>query len=104
MRLWLDDQIDDPETPARWPPEGWTGVKSALAACRWLATGTVTHVSLDHDLGPGFGDGYLVARFIEKRAFLGRLHRLEWTVHSANPVGRARMTEALQRADAFWSS
>lgn len=25
-----------------------------------------------------------------------------WRVHSANPVGRAKMADALERADSFW--
>ena len=28
-KLWLDDQLDDPETPVRHIPEGWTGAKTS---------------------------------------------------------------------------
>ena len=102
VRVWLDDQINDPETPPRHPPPGWVGVATAMAACRLLARGGVTHVSLDHDLGDGQMTGYTVARFIEKRAHEGRLEPLQWAVHSANPVGAAKMRQALLSADRAW--
>lgn len=104
MRLWLDDKLDDPGTPERHTPEGWTGAKTAIAACRAIATGSVEHVSFDHDLGDGDGTGYLVARFIERRAFFGRIARLTWDVHSANPAGRDNIVRAMEKAEAFWLS
>lgn len=61
-------------------------------------------MSLDHDLGEGRATGYLVARFIERRASEGKLARLFWAVHSANSVGAANMRAALQSADRFWAS
>ncbi len=102
MKVWLDDQIDDPSAPARHPPEGWVGVRSAVEACRLLRRQAVTHISLDHDLSEGKPTGYLVARFIESQAYRGRLRPLEWSIHSANPVGAARMVLALQGASRFW--
>ena len=101
-KVWLDDQIDDANTPMRHPPTGWIGVKSALSACRLLARGGVVEISLDHDLGDGQMSGYVVARFIEKRAYEGRLHPIRWTIHSANPVGMGNMRSALQAAERFW--
>jgi hypothetical protein len=44
MKLWLDD--------ARPAPQGWVHVKTVQDAQRLLASGKVTHASLDHDLGP----------------------------------------------------
>lgn len=88
MRLWLDDQIDDPETPDRHTPPGHVGVKTALHACRILKNYKVTHIDFDHDLGPGL-NGYTVACFIEKRAFLRLQSPLTYAMHSANPVGRS---------------
>jgi hypothetical protein len=101
MKLWLDDQLDDNDVPARWTPAGWVGVKSALQACRLIATGKVTHLSLDHDLGPNRGTGYLVACFVEKHAH--ELPPMEWAIHSANPVGRERMARALENASRRWA-
>lgn len=98
MKLWLDDQIDDPATPDRHTPEGWVGCKTALQACRILKTGKVTRISFDHDLGPSWaGTGYTVACFIEKYVYFGKVPPLDWSIHSANPVGRDRIKSAMQR-------
>lgn len=98
MKIWLDDQISDPDTPNRHTPEGWVGVRTALAACRLIKTGKVTEISFDHDLGPQLaGTGYLVARYIEHMAYLG-LRPPTWSIHSANPVGRDNITKAMESA------
>lgn len=104
MKLWVDDQIDDKSTPDRHTPVGWVGAKTPTSAIRLLKTGKVTHVDLDHDLGDNvLGNGYTVCLFIEKMAFLGKLPKIVWNVHSANPVGRAKMEHALRKADFYWS-
>jgi len=99
MKLWLDDQIDDPATPDRHPPEGWVGVMTAGEAKHYIRTGIVTEMSLDHDLGPSdrFGDGYQVACYVEELCHV----RLDFTppvihVHSANPVGRTRILQVVE--------
>lgn len=103
MRLWLDDLLDDPESPDRHTPVGWVGAKTALAACRLIVTGQVSHISFDHDLGPTWaGSGYLVARFIEKCAFEKRIPALTWDIHSANPVGSRNIANAMISADRFF--
>lgn len=89
-RLWLDD--------VRPAPEGWEHVKTAEEAIARFATGEVVAASLDHDLGPSdAGTGYDVLCWIERamaeHAWYGPLPRLH--VHSANPVGRARMVKAV---------
>lgn len=104
MKLWLDDQIEDPSTPDRHPPQGWVGVSSAMEACRILARGEVTEIDFDHDLGSTSGTGYLVAQFIEKRAYFGTLRSITWRVHSANPVGLANIQRAMKMAEKFWAS
>jgi hypothetical protein len=43
MKVWLDDM-----RPA---PAGWWRSKTTDNVKRWLKTGNVTHLSLDHDLG-----------------------------------------------------
>ena len=70
----------------------------------------MTLISLDHDLGEeANGTGYEVARWIEEDAFRWcqgestGLPPLQWAVHSQNPVGFGRMTQALRNADRFWS-
>ena len=94
-RLWLDD--------CRPMPVGFDiHVRAAAEAIQWIAKGDVTSVSLDHDLGDYEGDGYEVACHIEEMAAKGRLGRLTWAIHSANPVGAARMRVALENADRYW--
>lgn len=97
LRLWLDD--------LRPPPDGsWTWVTSAWDAIDALERGVVGEVSLDHDLGPPeAGTGHDVAEWIAAEAQHGRLRRLRWAIHSANPLGAERMRRALERADRAWS-
>jgi len=89
LALWLDD-----ERPA---PPGWICVTTASEAIRVLQSQTIRTISLDHDLGPeSAGTGYDVATWLEEQAFRGTLELgLDTRVHSANPVGRARMIAAL---------
>lgn len=95
IRLWLDD--------LRPAPSGWVWVKTVAAAQALLRRGGVVEVSLDHDLGDdGAGTGYDLAVWIEEEALHARLPRLKWAVHSANPIGRERMEQALGNADIFW--
>jgi hypothetical protein len=96
MNLWLDD--------LREMPQGYDiHVKTAAEAIRLLGTGDVELISLDHDLGPPeAGTGYDVAKYILEGAYTGKLKRLEVRLHTANPVGRANMASALQRAEHFW--
>jgi hypothetical protein len=105
MRLWLDD--------TRPAPAGFDIVVStAEDAIAAIESGKVTYCSLDHDLSydpPDLehyngieGTGYEVATFIEEAAYQGTLPRLAWRVHSANPAGAARMTQALRAADFYW--
>jgi hypothetical protein len=95
VRLWLDD-----ERPA---PAGWRHVRTAAEALEALQAGGVVEISLDHDLGePSAGTGYEVACAIEAAAAEGQLGMLRWRVHSANPVGRAKMEAALRSAERWW--
>lgn len=72
----------------------------------YIEEGNVTHVSLDHDLGPEWivGNGYMVAKLIEELAFRDEIPRLTWAIHSQNSVGVASMRAALQNADRYWTS
>jgi len=94
MWLFLDD--------IRMPPDGnWHVVRTATEAIEFLKTGKVERISFDHDLGTDI-TGYHVANFIEQMAAEGRLARLDWQIHSANPVGRANIQRAMESADRFW--
>lgn len=94
MKVYLDDE--------RPTPVGWIGVSTASAAIALLATGRVTDLSLDHDLGPeDAGTGYEVCKWMEKVAHeSGGEFPLpaRISVHSANPVGRQRMEAAIRSA------
>lgn len=95
MRLYLDDE--------RPTPDGWTRAYTAREAIERIAAGGVVEISLDHDLGDDdAGTGYTVALWIEEAAAFGRLGRIEWSVHSGNPVGRVRMEAALNSAERWW--
>lgn len=99
INLWLDDV-----RPMR---EGFDlHVYTAQAAIAALETGTVEHISLDHDLGNEMdvGNGYMVAKYIEEAAYLGKIPRLTWAIHSQNSVGAASMRAALTNADRYWSA
>jgi hypothetical protein len=101
INLW----IDDVRNPAVFSPHyEWVWVKTAPAAIAALETGAVERISLDHDLGLGdaIGSGYTVAKFIEEAAFLGNIPRLNWSLHSQNPVGVTNMRAALTNADRYW--
>lgn len=101
MRIWLDD--------LRPMPPGYdVHVCTAPEVIEYLKSGKVTRISLDHDLGEcnvegvAPGTGYDVAAWIEEQAYNGKLAKVEWSLHSANPVGRRNMELALQNADRFW--
>lgn len=102
INLWLDDKRE----PRLFSPHvDWMWVKTAQAAIAALETGTVERVSLDHDLGPEWetGNGYMVAKWIEEAAYLHKIPKLLWAVHSQNSVGAASMRVALTNADRYWS-
>ena len=97
MNLWLDD--------VRHPPEDggpWLWVKTVEDAIVILKFDEVEMVSFDHDLGTGQKDGYELAAWVEEEACTGRIKQFDWVVHSQNPVGRKRITDAMLRAEAFW--
>jgi len=97
MKVWLDD-----ERPM--PPEFDRHAKTADEAIALLESGSVTFISLDHDLGEAKnGTGYDVACFIEYGAYSRLLAPIEVLIHSANPVGRMRMEQAIINAKYYWS-
>lgn len=114
INLWLDD--------VRPAPIGWLHVKTVGEAKPYLVAGLVKRASLDHDLGacPGcsrrdgesaeewllkhggmampncehFGTGYTLVCWMEET---GHWPDEKPAVHSANPVGAARMRRAIDR-------
>ena len=94
MRVYLDD--------VREAPEGWTRTFTPEQTIDLLQTGTVEELSLDHDLGLDTAEsertGYTVLVWLEAEVAHDRWrHALpEFTIHSANPVGRSRMQRAIE--------
>ena len=97
--LWIDDE--------RVMPEGFNyhaktssiaqAIIDGAASGKWV----VEKISFDHDLG-SFGNGYDVACKVEEFAMQNKIPRIEWTVHSMNPVGRVRIIQAMKNADKAW--
>jgi len=86
--LWIDDE--------RHPPEGWIWVKTALDAIKALRVCQFDIISFDHDLGDDGGTGYDVLLYLEAQVFSQpNFQCAELRVHSANPVGRHRMQQAI---------
>jgi hypothetical protein len=84
VKVYLDDE--------RTPPAGWHLVRWPEEAIALLATGQVTDLSLDHDLGDdAHGTGYDVIRWIEEAVATSAFDPPALTVHSANPAAGVRM-------------
>jgi len=92
VRVFLDD--------LRTPPIGDRLCRTAGEAIALLKSGVVTFISFDHDLGVA-PDGYSVACYIERSVADGRISCPDWAVHSANPVGGARIASAMRSAERF---
>jgi len=90
LKVYLDDE--------RIAPEGWVQVRWPDEAIKLLQTGSVSHLSLDHDLGDDQrGTGYDVLLWIEQEVVSSKFippSKIE--VHSANPAARKRMLVAIE--------
>ena len=84
MKVFLDD-----ERPV---PDGWVLVRWPDEVIELLRTGTVTHLSLDHDLGDDErGTGYDVVLWIEEVVATSDYIPPQVMVHSANSSARQKM-------------
>jgi hypothetical protein len=93
MRVFLDDVRTPPDTT-------WRLVLHAADAIALLATGGVTEISLDNDLGENEPEGFTVANWIERQAFTHPTFVIPVVrVHSANPVARQRMRITIERIE-----
>lgn len=93
-KLWIDD--------IRTPPQGWIWAKTSSEAIKLLLTRTFSEISFDHDLG-GQDTAYRVACFLEEKAQAGKIGKIAWKIHSANPVGERNIRMAMESADKFWN-
>jgi hypothetical protein len=89
MKVFLDDE--------RVPPEGWIQVRRPEEAVELLKTGSVTEISLDHDLGDDAGrTGYDVILWIEEAVASQGFAPPKIVVHSANPSARQKMEAGMR--------
>ncbi len=93
-KLWLDDQIYDPDAPLRHTPEGFIGARSSEEAkALVLKNGVPSFMSLDHDLGET--DNVMV--FLKWLVYeYGCDTPPAYHVHSANPVGKANIISYME--------
>ena len=59
-------------------------------------------ISFDHDLG-GDLTAIPVAEYLEAGAYHKTLPKIQWKIHSMNPIGRKNLERILKRADRFWN-
>lgn len=89
--LYVDD--------VREVPGGWDSAKSFHEAIYMLEKEQYTELSLDHDLGCFYGNkemtGYDILMWLIDRKRKGIPGPSSIKVHSANPVGRERMEQAI---------
>ena len=90
MKIWLDDE-------RRAPDASWIRVHTAIQAIRFLTTGKVTEISLDHDLGLIGETGYDVIVWIERMVHSCPNYKPPMMyVHTDNPPARIRMIAAIE--------
>lgn len=86
MKVWLDDE--------RVAPPNWVWCITPGDVIRLLATGDVTDLSLDNDLGLEDPNevGELVVRWLEEKVFNNRSFKVpNINIHTANPTARDKM-------------
>lgn len=92
MKVFLDD-IRNP------PSDEWIVVRTYEDCIKFLETGQVTELSLDHDLGNYNSycyTGYDVAVWIEEKVWKSDFYPPVISVHSANPVGLQRILASIE--------
>lgn len=95
MKVYLDDE--------REAPEGWMRTYTVSATILMLRSGRVTHLSLDHDIGPEetHGNGYQVLLWLEEQVMLKGFIPPVIDVHSANEGARPKMEGAIRSIEKF---
>ena len=97
-QLWVDDQLNDPETPERHTPKGFLGARSSQEAKDLVkARGMPFFMDLDHDLGE-------TDRVMDFLVWLYQEHPdgpvPQFQVHSKNPIGTANIISYLRSWEA----
>lgn len=97
--LWVDDERP---LPREYEEQGWRAVMSFHGAIVLLEKNRYNEVSLDHDLACFYGNremtGYDILVWLVDRKVNGTGHVPERVfVHSANPPGREKMQQVIDR-------
>lgn len=104
-KLWLDDQIEDPYTPERHPPEGFRGASSVTQALTLIRlNGLPDLMDLDHDLGEGMPTGLDFCKKLVCEFLIDDLIEVTFGVHSMNPVGARNIQSYLDSWNRFCRS
>lgn len=89
MKVYMDDE--------RVTPEGWHRTYTVEETIKSLETRTVTHLSLDNDLGEGNEEGYKVVDWLEETIYFDVTFPMPViTVHSANASRVQYMRRGIQ--------
>ncbi|ROI10840.1 hypothetical protein EGI11_02445 [Chryseobacterium sp. H3056] len=83
MKLYLDDVRPTPADYER--VYDYNGFVEFI-----IANGIPEFISFDHDLGPG-KTGYDCAKFLVEYCLDHNISKINYTVHSQNPVGKANI-------------
>jgi hypothetical protein len=97
LQIWLDDLRDAPDPT-------WKVFRSAESLIDFLKefNGEIATLSLDHDLGDGVKTGYDAVSWIEEQIATGKMTApRNIRVHSANPVGVKRISQAIESIRRF---
>ena len=103
MRVFLDDVRNPPAFDSlTGEPLNWDMViRDADELISLVRSGQVCFISFDHDLGSEL-TGYDVACEIEKLAQGEMIAPIDYSIHSANPVGSNNIDSAMKSAWRFW--
>jgi hypothetical protein len=104
MKIWLDDQLDDPEAPRRHTPEGWVGCRNdkefKAAVTHAVASGeTIEEIRFDNDLGEESLEGNELLEWLKDTyPEVIVAEGVEITAHSENGPERENMRKKI----AWW--
>lgn len=90
-KIWLDD--------VRKAPSGWIHIETVEELIPFFEKNynKIKEMSLDHDLGEDVMSGYEFITWLEEKVFTGKYKNIpKIKIHSANPVGRKKMTQGLE--------
>lgn len=94
-KLWLDDDLDNPDAPERWTPPGFKGAATSEEAIELVKQHGFLYLEfmdLDHDLGVDEDDKERTAKtflkWLANDCGLPGYPPPKWNVHSRNPEGK----------------